>query len=67
LLVAARRGLRAAAHKNRVAPRNPPALRGSRLRMPPTHSDEGIRAAKGDPDAAPDVAVLVLSQYIELR
>ena len=35
--------------------------------MPPTHSDEGIRAAKGDPDAVPDVAVLVLSQYIELR
>jgi DNA-binding NarL/FixJ family response regulator len=37
------------------------------IRMPPTHSDEGIRAAKEIRARFPRVAVLVLSQYIELR
>ena len=37
------------------------------IRMPPTHSDEGIRAAKEIRTQLPDVAVLVLSQYVELR
>jgi DNA-binding NarL/FixJ family response regulator len=37
------------------------------IRMPPTHSDEGIRAAKEIRAQYPEVAVLVLSQYVELR
>ncbi len=37
------------------------------IRMPPTHSDEGIRAAKDIRAQHPEVAVLVLSQYVELR
>ncbi len=32
--------------------------------MPPTHTDEGIRAAKEIRTRFPDVAVLVLSQYV---
>jgi DNA-binding NarL/FixJ family response regulator len=34
------------------------------IRMPPTHTDEGIRAAKEIRARFPDVAVLVLSQYV---
>ena len=37
------------------------------IRMPPTHGDEGIRAAKEIRAQFPEVAVLVLSQYLELR
>lgn len=37
------------------------------IRMPPAHSDEGIRAAKQIRAQLPQVAVLVLSQYAELR
>ncbi len=36
------------------------------IRMPPTHSDEGLQAAKAIREQHPDVAVLVLSQYVEL-
>jgi DNA-binding NarL/FixJ family response regulator len=35
------------------------------IRMPPTHTDEGIVAARAIRDAFPGVAVLVLSQYVE--
>jgi DNA-binding NarL/FixJ family response regulator len=35
------------------------------VRMPPTHTDEGIRAALSIRRRHPDVAVLVLSQYVE--
>jgi DNA-binding NarL/FixJ family response regulator len=35
------------------------------VRMPPTHTDEGIRAALVIERQYPDVAVLVLSQYVE--
>jgi DNA-binding NarL/FixJ family response regulator len=35
------------------------------IRMPPTHTDEGIVAAGRIRDAFPSVGVLVLSQYIE--
>jgi DNA-binding NarL/FixJ family response regulator len=35
------------------------------IRMPPTHSDEGLRAAKEIRKRYPSVAVLVLSQYVE--
>jgi DNA-binding NarL/FixJ family response regulator len=37
------------------------------VRMPPTHTDEGIRAAIAIRTAHPTVAVLVLSQYVEER
>ena len=37
------------------------------VRMPPTHTDEGIRAALVIRREHPDVAVLVLSQYVEER
>jgi DNA-binding NarL/FixJ family response regulator len=35
------------------------------VRMPPSFSDEGIRAARWIRDAHPDVGVLVLSQHVE--
>lgn len=37
------------------------------VRMPPTHTDEGIRAALVIRKRWPDTAVLVLSQYVEER
>lgn len=37
------------------------------VRMPPTHTDEGIRAAIEIRRKYPDIAVLVLSQYVEER
>lgn len=37
------------------------------VRMPPTHTDEGIRAALAIRARHPQVAVLVLSQYVEER
>ena len=36
------------------------------IRLPPTHSDEGMRAALEIRERYPGVAVLVLSQYVEL-
>jgi DNA-binding NarL/FixJ family response regulator len=36
------------------------------IRLPPTHTDEGLRAAIEIREKRPDVAVLVLSQYVEL-
>jgi DNA-binding NarL/FixJ family response regulator len=35
------------------------------IRMPPTHSDEGLRAAQEIREQHPRTAVLVLSQYVE--
>jgi DNA-binding NarL/FixJ family response regulator len=35
------------------------------IRMPPTHSDEGLRAALAIREEMPDTGVLVLSEYIE--
>ncbi len=35
------------------------------VRMPPTHTDEGIQAAQEIRAALPDTGVLVLSQYVE--
>jgi DNA-binding NarL/FixJ family response regulator len=37
------------------------------VRMPPTHTDEGLRAAKAIRQDHPGVGVLVFSQYIEAR
>jgi DNA-binding NarL/FixJ family response regulator len=36
------------------------------IRLPPTHSDEGLQAALEIREQHPGVAVLVLSQYVEL-
>jgi DNA-binding NarL/FixJ family response regulator len=36
------------------------------IRLPPTHSDEGMRAALEIRARYPDVSVLVLSQYVEV-
>ncbi len=36
------------------------------VRMPPTHTDEGIRAAVELRQHHPDAAILVLSQYVEV-
>jgi DNA-binding NarL/FixJ family response regulator len=37
------------------------------VRMPPTHTDEGLRAARSIRAEQPGVGVLVFSQYIEAR
>src|SRR5215469_4842940 len=37
------------------------------VRMPPTHTDEGLRAAQAIHSDHPKVGVLVFSQYIETR
>src|SRR5204863_2084274 len=37
------------------------------VRMPPTHTDEGIKAALVIRSQWPDIAILVLSQYVEER
>jgi DNA-binding NarL/FixJ family response regulator len=37
------------------------------IRMPPTHTDEGLVAATAIRAAHPQIAVLVLSQYVESR
>jgi DNA-binding NarL/FixJ family response regulator len=36
------------------------------IRLPPTHTDEGLRAALEIRERHPETAVLVLSQYVEL-
>ena len=35
------------------------------IRMPPTHTDEGLRAARAIREELPGTGVLVLSQYVE--
>jgi DNA-binding NarL/FixJ family response regulator len=37
------------------------------IRMPPTHTDEGLRAAKQIRARWPNVGILVLSQYVQAR
>lgn len=37
------------------------------VRMPPTHTDEGVRAALAARQAVPGTAVVILSQYVEER
>jgi DNA-binding NarL/FixJ family response regulator len=37
------------------------------IRMPPTHTDEGLRAAITLRQTHPDIGILVFSQYIETR
>ncbi|MEV1329779.1 response regulator transcription factor [Micromonospora costi] len=47
--------------------REPPDVVVTDVRMPPTHTDDGLRAALEIRRRRPDVAVLVLSQYVEKR
>ncbi|HVL31205.1 MAG TPA: response regulator transcription factor [Solirubrobacteraceae bacterium] len=42
-----------------------PAVAVTDIRMPPTHTDEGLRAAQQIRQELPDVGVMVLSQYID--
>jgi DNA-binding NarL/FixJ family response regulator len=50
-----------------VVERERPDLVIADVRMPPTHTDEGIRAALVIRAQWPDIAILVLSQYVEER
>ncbi|MGA5097741.1 response regulator [Streptomyces lavendulocolor] len=45
----------------------PPDVVIADVRMPPTHTDEGLRAALAIRHSRPRVGVLVLSQYVENR
>jgi DNA-binding NarL/FixJ family response regulator len=45
---------------------DPPDVVVVDIRLPPTHTDEGMRAALHIREHHPDVGVLVLSQYLEL-
>jgi DNA-binding NarL/FixJ family response regulator len=44
----------------------PPDVAVVDIRLPPTHNDEGVRAALEIRDRHPSVGVLVLSQYVEI-
>jgi DNA-binding NarL/FixJ family response regulator len=50
-----------------AVPQHQPDVVIADVRMPPTHTDEGIRAALVIRHQWPEVAVLVLSQYVEER
>jgi DNA-binding NarL/FixJ family response regulator len=49
----------------RLARADPPDVAVVDIRMPPTHTDEGIRATHLIRNELPGVGVLVLSQYLE--
>ena len=42
-----------------------PDVENTDIRMPPTHTDEGLKAAQLIRERYPGVGVLVLSQYVE--
>ncbi|MGH2930877.1 MAG: response regulator, partial [Solirubrobacteraceae bacterium] len=48
-----------------AAERTDPDVAVLDIRMPPTHTDEGLRAARVIREEMPDTGVLVLSQYVE--
>jgi len=48
-----------------AAERQRPDLAIIDVRMPPTHTDEGLRAAIAAREHVPEMAILVLSQYVE--
>jgi DNA-binding NarL/FixJ family response regulator len=48
-----------------AAERQRPDLAIVDVRMPPTHTDEGLRAAIEAREQVPEMAILVLSQYVE--
>ena len=49
----------------RLVRRDPPDVAVVDIRMPPTHSDEGLVAAQSIRAEHPEVGVLLLSQYVE--
>jgi DNA-binding NarL/FixJ family response regulator len=51
----------------RAVEADPPDVAVVDVRMPPTHTDEGLRAAIELRQRFPELAVLVFSQYIETR
>ena len=54
-----------APHAIRAVAEHEPDVAVLDIRMPPTHTDEGLVAARHIRDQHPQVAVLVLSQYVE--
>src|SRR4029453_18877801 len=48
-----------------VVERHQPALAVVDVRMPPTHTDDGLRAALAIRARWPAIGILVLSQYVE--
>ena len=50
-----------------VVERHQPELAVVDVRMPPTHTDDGLRAALRIRELHPDIGILVLSQYVEER
>lgn len=50
-----------------VIARHQPDLAMVDVRMPPTHTDDGLRAAKVIRERWPSIGILVLSQYVEER
>ncbi|QGG96837.1 response regulator [Actinomarinicola tropica] len=50
-----------------VVERHRPDLCVTDVRMPPTHTDDGLRAARQIRERWPEVGILVLSQYVEER
>ncbi len=51
---------------HKVVLRTSPDIAIIDIRMPPTHSDEGVRAAERIRRECPDVGVLLLSQYVDV-
>jgi DNA-binding NarL/FixJ family response regulator len=51
----------------RAVTEDPPDVAIIDVRMPPTHTDEGLRAALAIRRAQPSVGLLVFSQYVETR
>jgi DNA-binding NarL/FixJ family response regulator len=51
----------------RLVADDPPDVAVIDLRMPPTHSSEGLDAAAAIRVAAPEVGLLLLSQYVEVH
>jgi DNA-binding NarL/FixJ family response regulator len=56
-----------AASLEKAVAADPPDVAIVDIRMPPTFTDEGLRAAVGLRRNYPDVGILVFSQYIETR
>lgn len=50
-----------------VVERHQPDLCVTDVRMPPTHTDDGLRAARHIREHWPKIGILVLSQYVEER
>ena len=56
-----------AASLEQAVDQNPPDVAVVDIRMPPTFTDEGLRAALALRRNHPDVGILVFSQYVETR